>query len=88
MKGFRQAMLLEQMLKWASTIDQMTKKVPAKVGSSECTSLLAARSRKMVAAIILRSMISSGRTVLLVETPTVNVNQTLSPQKPSCQHPS
>ncbi|KAL8743301.1 MAG: hypothetical protein Q9184_008131, partial [Pyrenodesmia sp. 2 TL-2023] len=31
MKGFRQAMLLEQMLKWASTIDQMTKKTPPKV---------------------------------------------------------
>ncbi|KAL9628143.1 MAG: hypothetical protein Q9204_006082, partial [Flavoplaca sp. TL-2023a] len=28
MNGLRQAMLLEQMLKWASTMDQMTKKTP------------------------------------------------------------
>lgn len=81
-------MLLEQMLKWASTMDQMTKKVPAKVGSSECTSLLAARSRKMVAAIILTGMVSSGIGVLLAEIRTVTAAQTLSQQTFSYQNPS
>lgn len=53
MKGFRQAMLLEQMLKWASTMDQMTKKTPSKEGSDECRHVLTVWSRRMMNAIIL-----------------------------------
>lgn len=51
MKGFRQAMLPEQMLKSTSTMDQMTKKTPEKVGS-EVFSERSWRRRTMVATIL------------------------------------
>ncbi len=53
MKGFRQAMLLEQMLKWASTMDQRTKKTPPKVWSAEEAQVLAALRRRIVKAMVL-----------------------------------
>jgi len=53
MKGCKEAMLPEQILKSTSTTDQMKKKTPDKVGSSERVWTLKERSRRIVKAIML-----------------------------------